>query len=106
MACLVKNNPLDKYCDDFKNILDNQDLIDDIELYDNYSTDNLYNDLSTIFKNDKYLNEKPLLKTVSLAEASFIILILILFSCRLLNYTKTLMRIVKESQMTQILRIS
>jgi hypothetical protein len=64
MACLVKNNPLDKYCDDFKNILDNQDLIDDIELYDNYSTDNLYNDLSTIFKNDKYLKDKPILKSV------------------------------------------
>ena len=106
MACLVKNNPLDKYCDDFKNILDNQDLIDDIELYDNYSTDNLYNDLSIIFKNDKYLNEKPLLKTVNLEEASVIILILILFSCRLLNYTKTLMRILKENQITQILRIS
>jgi hypothetical protein len=59
MACLVKNNPLDKYCDDFKNILDNQDLIDDIELYDNYSTDNLCN-LSILFENDKYLNEKPL----------------------------------------------
>jgi hypothetical protein len=64
MACLVKNNPLDKYCDDFKNILDNQDLIDDIELYDNYSTDNLYNDLSIIFKNDKYLKDKPILKSV------------------------------------------
>jgi|LakMenE18May11ns_1017448.scaffolds.fasta_scaffold9751205_1 hypothetical protein len=89
MACLVKNNPLDKYCDDFKNILDNQDLIDDIELYDNYSTDNLYNDLSIIFKNDKYLNEKPMLKTVNLEEASVLIILIKIFClCRLFNYTK------------------
>ena len=64
MACLVKNNPLDKHCDDFKNILDNQDLIGNIELYENYSTDNLFDDLSLIFKNDKYLSEKPILKSV------------------------------------------
>ena len=64
MACLVKNNPLDKHCDDFKNILNNQDLIDDIELYVNYSAENLFKDLSLIFKNDKYLSEKPILKSV------------------------------------------
>ena len=64
MASVVKNKANDEYCQEFKKILDNQDLIEDIDLFGDYSTREIHSDLSSILKNDKYLKEKSLLKTV------------------------------------------
>ena len=61
---IYKNKPNDEYCIEFKKILDNQDLIEDIELFGDYSTRDVHSDLSSILKNDKYLKEKSLLKSV------------------------------------------
>ena len=64
MASVVKNKANDEYCQEFKKILDNQDLIEDIDLFGDYSTREIHSDLSSILKNDKYLKEKSLLKSV------------------------------------------
>jgi hypothetical protein len=64
MAAIVKIDPNGFYSNDFKNLLTNQDLIEKIELVQDYSTNDLYNDLCIILKNVKYLNEKSFLGKV------------------------------------------
>ena len=65
MASMIKIDPNGLYSNDFKNLLTNQDLIENIELIQDYSSNDLYNDLCNILKNVKYLNEKSFLGKVS-----------------------------------------
>ena len=65
MAHLVKHKPSDKNCDEFKNILLNQDFIEDFDLHDHYSTETMYLEICEILKKDKYFKEKSFLKSVS-----------------------------------------
>ena len=63
MAFVVMRHPYDKNYQEFKNLLDSQDLIA-TGYYKDYSNEVLFMELCSIFKKDKYLNEKPVLKTV------------------------------------------
>ena len=64
MSYLVKKYPSNKHSNEFKALILNQDLIEDIDSYENYSNDLFYNDICNILRKDKSLNERPLLKTV------------------------------------------
>ncbi len=61
MAFLIKKYPLEHR---LKELLANQDLIQDIESYGSYSNENLYSDLCIILKKDEFEKEKSVLKKV------------------------------------------
>jgi hypothetical protein len=61
MASLIKKYPLENR---LKVLLANQDLIQDIESYGDYSNENLYSDLCIILKKDQFEKEKSILKKV------------------------------------------
>jgi hypothetical protein len=63
MAYVVIRHSYDKNFQEFKSLLDSQDLIA-AEYYKDYSNEILFMELCSIFKKDKYLNDKPVLKTV------------------------------------------
>lgn len=65
MAYLVKHNPDDKFSEDFRNILINQDLIN-ADMYDDYSTEKMYQEVCNVLKKEKYIKEKSFLKSVNL----------------------------------------
>ena len=65
MSHLVKLNPLDKNTEEFMKLLNCQDLVKNLDLYEDYSVSNLYQDVCKTLKNDSAFNEKPLLKNVN-----------------------------------------
>ena len=65
MVNIVKNDPNDKNAHEFINLLKNQDFIDEIYLYEDYSNESLYNDVCKVLRKAKYLNDKSLFKTVT-----------------------------------------
>lgn len=65
MACKVKIDPTGLYSNEFKNLLTNQDLIEDIDSVRDYSTNDLFVDVCNVLRNVKYLNEKSFLQNVS-----------------------------------------
>ena len=65
MANIVKLDSSGQSVKELKNILMNQDLIEDIDSYEEYSSEDLFKDVCNILKTVKYMNEKSLLKTVS-----------------------------------------
>jgi hypothetical protein len=65
MASIVKLDSSGQSVKELKNILMNQDLIEDIDSNEEYSSEDLYKDVCNLLKTVKYMNEKSLLKTVS-----------------------------------------
>ena len=65
MANIVKRNENDRNYEFFKNLLLNQDLIENYKKFDDYSIENFYVDVCNTLKKDKYLNEKSLFRTVN-----------------------------------------
>ena len=65
MAYSTKKNPVETVAFKFRKLLNHQDFIENLDLYDEYSVHYFYRDVCSILKNDKYLQEKPLLKKVT-----------------------------------------
>ena len=64
MSYLVNQHPEESYCEEFRNLIDDLDLTGNIELYQDYNSDSLYEDVCTILKLDLYIKERSLLSAV------------------------------------------
>ena len=64
MANFINEDPDGSNSSIFMEIIMNQDTIEDIDLYSNYSNDDLFNDVRYVLKGAKYLKKTSVLKTV------------------------------------------
>ena len=60
----MKDDPQGKNSIEFKEIVINQDLVEDIDSFVKYSNDDLFQEICSFLMNVKYSNEVSLLKNV------------------------------------------
>jgi hypothetical protein len=65
MKNIIQIDPHGRNSKEIKNILMNQDLVENIV---NYSSEDFYNEICNILKQAKYLKKKLLIKTVSIVN--------------------------------------
>ena len=64
MISIVNEEPDGRNSNYFIEIIMNQNIIEDIDSYTDYSNDHLFNDICSILNNAQYLNEESVLKKV------------------------------------------
>ena len=64
MINIMKDDPQGKNSIEFKEIVINQDLVEDIDSFVKYSNDDLFQEICSFLMNVKYSNEVSLLKNV------------------------------------------
>ena len=72
---IINNSNETDYCDEFEDFIEDLDLIGSIDLYENFTNDELYKQCCEIFKNAEYANDKSLLKQVDLLSYSLVLVL-------------------------------